>query len=759
MKKDYPKFSLLKLLMGLLLLLSANFANAQCTAPSGVTTSDEAATSVTVSWNVTPSENGGEYQYEVRTSGAPGSSVDPATGYVLSGSTTDGLLSTTVEQLNFSTDYFVYVRYACSTTTFSPWTAAVAFSTTTLQPPVALAAIYISDDSFLARWNPSAGASAYRLDVSTEPDFDTFVTGYEDLAVGITSHVVAELTPSTTYYYRVRAEGTGGAGFVTTANSNIITVSTLSTPLSFVVWTQAGWSGDPLLTLDAIIDWDYDTSVNQVFEAKSLTINNPYTLTIAAGTYVIVDNEVVNNSENEGLVIQNNGNLLQLNDAAVNSGQAFVYRNSSALFRLDYTMWSSPVFDSEITLKDFSPLTLDNRFYTYSTTTDLFNAYSPLNTWEQGKGYLIRTPNNHSPYVDGSSIPEIWTGLWQGKPGNGVVSVPVSDAGQGFNMIGNPYPSVVSIENFFNVNEDAIDGIIYFWRRKNSSVSGDTGSYYATYTNLGGTASDTSEEPNGFIQTGQGFLVKAKPGATSVVFNNSVRVSDNFENQFFKMTAPERHRLWLNLTTSSGVFGQTLIGYMEGASNGFDNGIDGRYINDSDVALTSLLDNSEYIIQGRPLPFSITDAVPLRFKTPAAGTFTIALDNFDGLFAQQDVFLHDVTANLYYDLKSGNYTFSSAAGTFDARFEIVYNNPQLGVNNPGINAAAITAYTNSGTLYIAAGSRTINSVTLFDLAGRKVYSAEVNASEASFSDINVKGQVLLAEVMTNEGKVTKKIVL
>src|SRR5881392_1554159 len=84
--------------------------------------------------------------------------------------------------------------------------------------------------SFMATWATVAGATGYRLDVSSGPRFETYVDGYRDLDVGnVTGRVVTQLKQGTTYYYRVRAYNASGAGSsvdvasaTTTASSGLI---------------------------------------------------------------------------------------------------------------------------------------------------------------------------------------------------------------------------------------------------------------------------------------------------------------------------------------------------------------------------------------------------------------------------------------------------------------------------------------------------------------------------------------------------------
>jgi hypothetical protein len=86
--------------------------------------------------------------------------------------------------------------------------------------------------SFMANWESVSGAMGYRLDVSTSPSFNSFVSGYENLDVGnITSRIVSGLSLGTTYYYRVRAYSVLGTG----SNSEVMTAATLPTLTGLVM--------------------------------------------------------------------------------------------------------------------------------------------------------------------------------------------------------------------------------------------------------------------------------------------------------------------------------------------------------------------------------------------------------------------------------------------------------------------------------------------------------------------------------------------
>src|SRR5690606_245599 len=270
-----------------------------------------------------------------------------------------------------------------------------------------------------------------------------------------------------------------------------------------------------------------------------------------------------------------------------------------------------------------------------------------------------------------------------------------------FDAIGNPYPSPIDANDFLtNNNADAI----YFWTNVNSS-NGTAYVYnnWASYTLLGGAGVTEGLEgeteyftPEGTIQPGQGFVVYTEED--SVSFDNSMRINSN--GQFFRAMNDERSRFWLNLSNEEVNFNQILIGYMDNATQGLDSGIDAKMFAYEGNALYSIIENSEdnYVIQGRSLPFTASDVVALGFRAVNAGSFTISLHNFDGLFADnQNIYLKDNFTQAVHNLKDGAYSFVSEEGVFNTRFEVVYQTA-MSVENPVANNSNWVVY-NQGEGY------------------------------------------------------------
>ena len=585
-----------------------------------------------------------------------------------------------------------------------------------------------------------SGGSANIDDILIEGQSGTFIPNYNNRDVGNnTSFYVVGLTANTTYYYRVRAEGSGTSG-----NSNPITVLTKPTA---VTWNGTAWSNvtGPDEDIEAVIAGVFNSGDDGAFSAKKLTINSG-SLTIADGTNITVVNEVINNLTEADFVIESNANLIQDNDID-NTGAATVNRDTNLLKRLDYVLWSSPVDNQN--LLDFSPNTILTRFYVYNSGTDLYNSVVPsTTTFDEGTGYLIRMPDNHP------TTATVFNGIFKGTLRNGNVDVTV-DSGT-YNAVGNPYPSTIDADLFISAN--GLTEALYFWRKTNNAAT----SSYATYTFAGGTGTEAnpgdpaSITPNGIIQVGQGFIAQATSGTLS--FNNQMRVGNN-DNQFFRDGATERNRIWLNLTNTQGIFSQTMVAYMTGATQGVDAAIDGLFFNDSQVALTSLIGTSEYAIQGRALPFDNSDIVPLGFKAINAGTYTIGLDHADGLFtdASQDIFLKDNVTGLLHNLRTGDYTFAAEAGVSNSRFEIVYQT-QLAVTNPVWDENQVVVYTQAKNIVINTGTVKMAKVAVYDITGRLVASKEnINASETKIFG-GATTQVLIVKITSEDNQVvTKKV--
>lgn len=176
---------------------------------------------------------------------AAGNALGTGTVVAFGAATTINLTGLTA---NTAYDFYVYAynNSACFGPTYNtvaPLTGNFTTCATGVNTPTIAAPSALNATSFVARWGSVAGAS-YLLDVSTDINFTTFVSGYQELPVTLDSAQVSGLSNSTVYYYRVRAVN----GTCFSQLSGTTTVNTPCLPSATLPWTE---NFDALTTLGA----------------------------------------------------------------------------------------------------------------------------------------------------------------------------------------------------------------------------------------------------------------------------------------------------------------------------------------------------------------------------------------------------------------------------------------------------------------------------------------------------------------------------
>lgn len=616
-----------------------------------------------------------------------------------------------------------------------------------------------------------------RWERSATSDFAS-PTAINNTTATLSGASIGALTATT--YFRAVVGANGAPDAYATASFTVATST----------WNGTSWSpAAPDITTRVFINGNYTQAVN--FSACTIDVTNNAVVDIPSG-YTVTINGYLNVQAGSSFTLEHDAHLVQITDAA-NTGNIIQKRDSNQLFRLDYTLWSSPLVGAanQQTLRNFSMGTSNNRFYEYKyDTTDGGTNYDeaywpvdPLTTYfKAAKAFLIRMPNSDATSgYNGGTTSIIFHGSFTGLPTNGPVSIPMSSVGNKYTAIGNPYPSPINVQAFFTANESKMQpGTgLYFWRKKNDYQATSYAtlnrvayvSNQATGTPVQGGAAyggsiwnnyfSTTLPANWIINVGQGFLIKTADSQTSVsaTFNNGMRVGTHAA-VFFKnaQTQPQMSRFWLDINSST-ASGTIALVYMDGGTLGIDNGYDSQGMNGSaPLKLYTMVDGLDLVIQTRPA-FTDTDIVPLGFTAETAGQHTISLHQKDGIFENQVVYLKDKYEGLVRNLTENAYNFSTEAGEFNDRFEIIYSTASpLGTDNPVANTKNVIVYQNEKTIAVDAGSLIINNIQVFDIRGSVIFSAD-NINDAKF-EINAlasQNQVLLVQVNTNNGTVTKKI--
>jgi len=538
-------------------------------------------------------------------------------------------------------------------------------------------------------------------------------------------------------------------------------------------WNGSAWAPSaPTPTVKAIIDGNYNTAAFGNINGCKCEIKAGRTVTINSNNYFDIQSDV----ENSGtLTIESGGSLVQHNDLATNLGIVKVKRNTTNMVAYDYTYWSSPVTGQ--TLAGLSPNTLYDKYFSYNPAIGSWVVINNgVDVMLPGKGYIVRAPQGYN------STGQSFAGEFNGLPNNGFIQTPITVGASNMNLIGNPYPSAISANAFLSnaANTGAVEGTIYLWTHNTAITAYNyTSNDYAVYNFSGSVASRpainlgvNNSLPSGNIASGQGFFIKGL-GNGNATFNNSMRITagnlgffrpanDQSNASTHSMDGIEKNRIWLNLSNSEGAFKQTLVGYIEGATNEIDRGFDGELYNANNfISLYSIVNGKNMAIQGRALPFNVEDKVILGYHSSIAGLFEISIDNVDGYLQGQDIYLEDRLLNVIHDLRASSYSFETAVGTFDNRFELRYTDSMLGNNNfdTAGNALIVAAANNQINLY--SQEENMKSVTVYDILGRNIFEDQtVNAKKYTINDVVSNQQALIVKIVLENGKVvTRKILL
>jgi len=177
------------------------------------------------------------------------------------------------------------------------------------------------------------------------------------------------------------------------------------------------------------------------------------------------------------------------------------------------------------------------------------------------------------------------------------------------------------------------------------------------------------------------------------------------------------------------------------------------------VSFYSILEDKKLTIQGRALPFDASEEIPLGYKSATATTYAISLAQWDGLFANQTVYLEDKALNVIHNLSQNPYHFVTDSGTFNTRFVLRYTDSALGIV-PVFSENAVIVYKQNQNVQVQTVNETIQKVVVYDLRGSKIAELDqINSTKATINLLNVAQQVLVVQVTNTQGAtVVKKIV-
>ena len=381
--------------------------------------------------------------------------------------------------------------------------------------------------------------------------------------------------------------------------------------------------------------------------------------------------------------------------------------------------------------------------YTDATTTTL----------DSGTGYRAATNS-------GTTL--TFTGTVLTTP----VTVDIINSGTNYpdwNLIGNPYPSYISIADFLNYetapnikNIDLLEDISGIYGYDGSASNGWD---VITLANAG----------NRLMTPGQGFLVAADVTHMDdydITFDTSMRVTGSDDDFIAGRNTDALTFLKLNASTVNNDY-TTEFYFNDNSSLGLDAGYDGKILGNvaSNFALYSYLveDNSGLPIALQALNSSdiVNTIIPLGVNSNQGEQITFSISETT-LPSNVDIYLEDNVANTITLLNSGDYTFTPNVNLNGVgRFYLRISSSVLSVGNDELDGIQIYTTTDPKSLIIRGELHAVTRANLYNIQGQLVLNAPINHLDLiNTIDISaVTTGVYFVKVFNNNQSKTQKLVI
>ncbi len=332
---------------------------------------------------------------------------------------------------------------------------------------------------------------------------------------------------------------------------------------------------------------------------------------------------------------------------------------------------------------------------------------------------------------------------------------------QGFNLIGNPYPSPMDWDATNGWTKTNIDDAIYLFTASETYQYGGT---YGAYIN-GISSNDTAIN---IIPSMQAFFIHVTDGTYPVTgflgVDNNARVN-NLTHTFVK-SGHEISAFLMRLSvgfTDDSLSSDPMVIYFDANSNkGFDPKFDALKLKNTDFGIPNLY----AIIPGdRNLAINAlpetrgTTIIPLGIHTYRKGELQFRISEIENLPLELGIFLYDATNRTNTDLLlDKEYKVTLADGEYKNRFslKLINNSPGLPVENP---SDFFNAYSSHGIVKVTISSLEDGQgmVYLYDLIGTQHYCLKIN-EEGYYEFIpGVKNGIYFVTLTSGNLQTTKKI--
>ncbi len=367
-----------------------------------------------------------------------------------------------------------------------------------------------------------------------------------------------------------------------------------------------------------------------------------------------------------------------------------------------------------------------------------------------GKGYVIR----HWISLAYSYIGTPNTGN-QGANNN--CSRSTGQSFEGWNLIGNPYPSAIDWAAGTGITRTNIYNTVVFRTGEAASRA------FVTYNGAGSVGTTFgSEAANGIIPSGQAFWVKVPAGQTvgGVQFTNDCRVHNT--QAFYKAPQETENQIVRIFVQREEFADEAVVYFNPNASDNFDDYDSPKFANSAEFPSIYTMSDVEdqLVINGLSTENKQNYVLPLGFKTNNEGEFTISVTEMSNLKAVSTIYLEDTETGSIIELQEGTtYTFWSGIAATESRFKLIMN-PAITLieqleNESNNNEISIYCYSNK--VVVSGKDLQGTNIAIFNLGGQCVFSGILNNSTKNILETNLNAGIYTIRTTNNGTVSTKKL--
>jgi hypothetical protein len=405
--------------------------------------------------------------------------------------------------------------------------------------------------------------------------------------------------------------------------------------------------------------------------------------------------------------------------------------------------WNEPGCDYDISLTSASALTTGKGFWVYLGSTS--GASSSL-TWSLSgalaQGNLTVTCTENISSCSSSTV---------------------TGATDGSNLVANPYPCPINLDNVYNLGNNSANFSANFDIYSRGAGAG----FYNAVAQSGNLAS------GGIIPAGKGFYVNTLAGTAGLAFNESCKSAANGGTALFRGSNNALNQLKLKV---QGQFDSDVALFLIHplASVGYEKydsrkmfstpGYAGGSVSYSKYTSISSYEpiSKKYLALNSFPENSQTVNIPVLVRVNTSGSYTISAQEFENYTSC--VVLKDKLTNIFTDLKVKDYVFNISDTTNSPRFELVVcANGAQAVSVPDFFASSNISINQNAEGVVVRTSFTDNTksiVSAYNVIGQKIIDDVVlEGTETKLLNIDNKNQVVLIKVVNNKESLTKKILI